>query len=174
MEGDQRMTDTIKDPTELLAALDRIDFGELRYQQRKAEAIREWAIRKAGIDYGPGCRVRIRKRGMPIPEHSGWYRYRECLVPGALATVRDVDFNQIRGHWSVGIVLDREWSVSEVPGRPVRRYWKGTAATTPGGFEPPSAHTQRTRPEGDHGLFYVRATVLRHVKGAGCCDDPDR
>lgn len=140
------MPDTLNETLEMLS-----------YELRKYQAIRKWALAQCGADFTTGDRVRI-KDGYAVPErfadgtYHGWWHKRECLAPGALATVREIDFNEYYGYWYATIMLDREWSVNET-GDKEWRHWNGPVADTPEGFEPPSAYEQREYPEGRKHTF---------------------
>lgn len=156
---------------DMLDVLDRLDVNKFKWDLTKLKAIRAWALDRAGVDYDVGDKVRIKDTYRMNPTHSdgqanGWWHYRECLVPGATATVMKIDFNPYHGgYWTATIKLDREWSVGENPDTckyDVRR-WHGSAADTPDGMEPPSGYDQENYPEGRKHTFAFDAEMLSRV-----------
>lgn len=159
--------------TEVLDTLRKINYSDLDYEIRKLEGIREWAMAQLGIDYAVGDRVRIKdgyevERYLSNGDQNGWWIYRECLVGGALATVREIDYNLPHRYWYATIQLDREWSVHDDTRTPTVRYWNGPVDETPEGYKPPSDYDIKHHPEGRRGTFSFLATKLEKVTA----DDP--
>lgn len=146
---------------EVCEALNSIDQSSLRWQVKKAHAIKEWALRQLGIEYVVGDQVQI---VWQVPTQNGWHAYREALAEGATGTVVDIDFNPYsdegRGAWHVDVALDRAWQVVESGGE-VKRYWKGRADKTPDGYEPPSKFDQETYPNGKTKIFSLRVEWVK-------------
>jgi hypothetical protein len=144
----------------LLEAVKALPTQEIDYEIRKLQAVYEWALDRCGVDFTVGDRVRI-KEGYVVKERfsdghpNGWWPLRECLVPGATAQVRAIDFNGAHHYWYADIVLDREWSVHAPRSRDGKevRYWAGRAEDTPEGMTPPSTYDQEHHPDGRRHLF---------------------
>lgn len=151
----------------LLGWLDELNLQDVQAEARKLQAIREWALGSIGVDYGAGDKVVIRDGFTVSLERSpGWWPSRECLAPGALASVRKIDFSPWHKTWYAEIVLGLEWAVSELPGHSgcsayLKRWWRGSAATTPEGYEPPSSYDQERHPDGHRHLFTLGVKWLR-------------
>lgn len=145
--------------TDLIAWLDAAPrTGDLKHATEKAAAIRDWALTQLPITEGQ--RVTLTRDLVTNKATSpGWWAYREALTEGATATVTDIDFHVHGRRWQAAIVLDRQWAVTDWGGAP-RRYWQGTAADTPDGYEPPSTYDQRDRPEGKRSEFWVNLDAL--------------
>lgn len=151
------MTDVL----EVLDTLAKIGTRDLKWQIKHLKEIQEWAIKSQGFDK----RAEIVKP-IPISQTSGWWIYRECLTPGALGDVLEVDYmarDDGRGHWYVNFRPDEEWSVHDflspadrAAGRKATRYWKGIG-TCPEGFTP-----ALSRPE-ERGSFMLNVKYLRAV-----------
>lgn len=159
----------IRTADELLTMVDGIDGQAVAYEHRKLLAIREWALGRIGIDYRTGDRVRI-KDDYEVHErfadghHNGWWPYRDCLVPGALATAGEIDFNAVHGYWYADITLDREFSTYEISDE-FTHFWHGPVASTPEGMKPPTAFDQEHYPNGRRHLFSFDATQLELAGG---------
>lgn len=158
----------------LLEQVDSWSRQDLKYELKKYKAIKDWAFKKAGINYGVGDTVRI-KDGYRVTEKlsdghaNGWWPSRECLVPGALATVTEIDFNAAHNYWYADIVLDREWSVGT--GKDPDRYWHGPADDTPKGMKPPSQFDIDKYPNGRKHTFSFSAGHLEKVTVASPSED---
>jgi hypothetical protein len=155
------------DLAELIAWLDKIDIQDLRRELEKLQALRTWALERAGIDYAEGDEVRIRSDYIVSSKNrdgspNGWWHYRECLAGGALGTVTRVDFSPYQMAWYAGFRPAREWSLSEMGGEIVR-HWHGPVADTPEGYRPPSQFDQDRYPEGRKHTFCMRAEDLRRA-----------
>lgn len=161
----------IKSFDDLMGVLKSLSRTDLRYEVEKVQAIRQWALDQIGVDYAVGDKVRI-KDGYRMRQHfsdgdrNGWWQYRECLVPGATATVTGVDFNAFHRYWYASIVLDREWSVGDNPDtcRYDVRHWHGPVGDTPDGMERPSTFDQKNYPEGRRHTFHFEAEMLERVR----------
>ena len=155
-----------KTPSALIEMLRSTDFTQLGHDLERLLAIEQWA--RGQVGFAEGDAVRIRKDWI-FPGKSrapGWKPFRECLVPGATAKVIGVTFMTFGDPgWRIDIVLDQEWSVSDPQwlGGEIKRYWHGTADSTPEGYEPPSPYTQEHYPEGRRGIFMMRAGSLEKI-----------
>lgn len=154
--------------SDLITWLDKLNVQEFRYELRKLQAIREWALEQAGIDYEEGSKVRITDGHAVTGHHrdgsaNGWWHYRECLAGGALGTVTGIDFSPLHKAWYAYFRPDREWAIIETRGQ-MRRLWHGPAADTPEGFEPPSAYDQEHYPDGRKHVFSMRAEDLHRAE----------
>ena len=74
---------------QLLDVVEKLDHQKFRFELKTLYAIREWAMRKAGIDFGEGDTVVIVQ---DIRTDNGWGPYKESLVRGATGTVAKIDF----------------------------------------------------------------------------------
>lgn len=167
-----KSTSNLDEVLEMLCRLS--NTSTFRYEVEKLRAIRSWAIEQLDVDYVAGDRVVI-KDDYFVPKTfadgtaHGWWGYRECLVPGAIAIVEKIDFNDYHKYWYANIILDQEWSISEFPWDAakypdgVKRYWKGPLAETPTGFEPPSLYDQEQYPEGRKHTWAFEAQDLSKV-----------
>ena len=143
----------------MLEVIKEVGSSGAEYEIKKLEAIRAWALENCGVDFAEGDTVCI-KDGYAVLEHfsdghpNGWWPNRECLIPGATALVKSIDFNSYWRYWYADIVLDREWSVHpSLRGEGERRYWRGSALDTPEGMDPPSKYDQEHHPEGTKHTF---------------------
>lgn len=92
------------------------------WELEQLRAIKEWALGQLPVKAGD--RARIRDGFTVTKEHTpGWWSNRECLVPGALCTVIEVDYNSHYRFWQAGIKLDREWAVWEDRGAVTRHHY---------------------------------------------------
>lgn len=129
--------------------LSSVRWDSYRWELKKLREEAEWA--RAQLPVKPGDRIRISKT-VDYPESSGYYRFRECLGKGALATVHELYL--YNGKWCVGFILDETWSVSTSwNDKSDTRLWYGRADKTPNWAEPPSTYTQEQYPEGKDGIF---------------------
>lgn len=146
--------------TEVLEALGRIDQQHLRWSQKKSDAIRVWAMKQAGIDYAEGDTVAVCSDFADgLTPSSGWYRFREAMRRGALAEVRDIDFNTHTDDWHADVVFHRLWSVDErFGGRELtQRTWRSHPKDMPPGYV---AYSDTQWPEGKPSLFSIRTRHL--------------
>jgi hypothetical protein len=161
----------IDDLRDLLAWMGNLNTQDFQWQLKKLNAMRSWAMEKAGIDFevgdavviAPGFVVRSRNADN---SPNGWWGYRECLNEGATGVAHDIDFSPHINTWVVDFKLDREWSISEFAGD-TSRYWHGMVGDTPPGYRPPSSYDQEHYPEGRRHIFSMRASDLRKVQGGG-------
>lgn len=167
---------------EVLDVLSRVDHQSITHEIETLRAIKQWALDHMGIDYAVGDKVQL-KASWRMPEfHAdgvahGWWHFRECLVPGATAIVRDIKFNRYslggKGSWHANVIFDRQWSVHDshnLDGK-VTRHWQGPVDDTPEGMIPPSDYDQRNSPTGRKGLFSFRVEELEPASAeaqAGC------
>lgn len=97
----------IKSVADLLAALKTFDFYALKYEMERLLAYRDECFRM--LPFHVGDRVRLRADfAVDKTTQPGWWSSRECLVGGALATVKEIHFNTHSRLWYAHIVLDRE------------------------------------------------------------------
>ena len=144
---------------QLLDVVEKLDHRKFQFELRTLCAIREWAMRKAGIDFAEGDTVIIVQ---DIRTNNGWAPYREALVRGATGTVTKIDFHE---GWYALVVLDRAWTVNTLPNRPTTRHWKGRAEDTPEGMEPPTEYDQEHHPQGRRKSFMLNVEWLRKYEG---------
>jgi len=136
--------------------------SDVRWEVQKLHAIKDWALARLGINYKIGDRVSI-KAGYEVPQHfadgtaHGWWPYHECLVPGATAIVKDIDFNAVHGYWYADIVLDREFAWNDYL---KAHNWHGPIGETPEGMIPPSTYDQEHHSEGRRHTFCFDAEML--------------
>lgn len=142
---------------DLFATLNAADLAALQREVQQLRAIKAWAQAHA-CDFTVGDTVVIADGFTVKP--GGWWPYREVLVPGARATVLEINFSAHHGAWLASIVLEREWSVHERSDGAIR-FWSGTATDTPDGHEPPTAYDQEHYPEGRKHTFMLGVHWLR-------------
>jgi hypothetical protein len=96
---------------EAAESLSKISRYDVQYGMKKLRAWRRLAL--AGLPFAEGDRVAIADTFRPIESSSGWWSYRECLVPGQTCTVRSFDIrpDDDRPRVFAEIMLDTEWSV---------------------------------------------------------------
>ena len=140
---------------QLLDTIEKLNHQEFRFELRTLYAIREWAMRKACIDFMEGDAVVIVQ---DIRTDNGWAPYKEALVQGATGTVIKIDF--LKG-WYALVALDRAWTVNILPNGPMTRCWKGRAEDTPEGMEPPTEFDQEHHPQGKRKSFMLDVKWLR-------------
>lgn len=158
-----RPEDAIRALTETLRTA---DFTQLSQDLDRLRAIERWAQQQLGFAEGDRVRIRDSWEFPSKTQAPGWWPYRECLVPGATATVTRVTFvTYMDRGWRVDIRLDQEWSVSEPHWRSgeIKRYWHGPAGTTPEGHETPSKYDQQQHPEGRRGIFMMQPESLEKI-----------
>jgi len=144
---------------QLLDVVEKLDHRKFQFELRTLCAIREWAMRKAGIDFVEGDTVVIVQ---DIRTNNGWSSYKEALVRGATGTVAKIDFHE---GWYALVVLDRAWTVSTLPNGPTTRHWRGRAVDTPEGMEPPTEYDQEHHPQGRRKSFMLDVEWLRKYEG---------
>jgi len=140
---------------QLLDVVEKLDHQKFRFELKTLYAIREWAMRKAGIDFVEGDTVVIVQ---DIRTDNGWSSYKEALVRGATGTVIKIDFYK---GWYALVALDRAWTVNILPNGPMTRCWKGRAEDTPEGMEPPTEFDQEHHPQGKRKSFMLDVKWLR-------------
>jgi len=147
----------VTDIAEFLAwAKQMPSLQDLDYEMRKLTGIKEWAIRTlTDLEVGDTAVI----HGLTIDRDSGWWIYREALADGARCTVIDIDYNLPHAYWGAHVRLEREWAVGDED----KRWWHGTADTTPEGFTPPSTYDQKRSPGGTRGMFFLPLTKLSKV-----------
>ena len=145
---------------QLLDVVEKLNHQKFRFELKTLYAIREWAMRKAGIDFVEGDTVVIVQ---DIRTDNGWRPYKESLVRGATGTVAKIDFYE---GWYALVVLDRAWTVNTLPNGPTTRHWKGHAEDTPEGMEPPTEYDQEHHPQGKRKSFMLDVEWLRKYDGA--------
>ena len=96
-------------------ALEALDALTSRGQELKARLhyLREveiWAMATQGVQ--PGQKVAIAD-DFEVSRDTGWWAYRECLVPGAIGTVVDMFLHVGRGRWLVAFQPDVAWTRSD-------------------------------------------------------------
>lgn len=101
--------------SDLTGKLDRVVAAigdhEMRLELEALHRYHEQAIRLTG--FAVGDRVALRDDYRITYRGSGYWCYRECLVPGAPATVAEITFNKFSGQWQALVKFDAEWSVHE-------------------------------------------------------------
>lgn len=110
----------------LFDVLSEVRSHDIREEIHYLRTLRDWAFDQQPFKVGD--RVTIApdytlERWLPAEsgrerkEHS-WWPNRECLAPGATATVSTVEFSPYgkRPGFRFGIILDREWTVSDWAG----------------------------------------------------------
>lgn len=106
----------------LLDVISEVRPQTLREEIHHLRTLREWAFAQQPFKVGDRVMLApdyVLEQWLP-PEpgrerkESGWWPYRECLVPGATATVSEVKFNPYAKPpgFRFEITLDREWAVS--------------------------------------------------------------
>lgn len=133
------------------------DQSKLRCELDTLRAINEWVLNEV-VGFHAGDVVEF----VQVPNtDNGWKPYREALVVGAVADVKDVGFNRYGGYWYAEIVLRREWTVNDSngPGSVVRR-WYGPVDETPEGMEPPGSYCQEHYPQGRKHSFRMPVRCL--------------
>lgn len=156
------MNDRIPDLNGLLDLVGRLDIQQFRSDLASLHREAEWA--RSQLHVAAGDRVVI-PDGIPVDRDKspGWWQYREALGPGATGTVRRLWLSNCDDVWVADVVLDREWTVSDMPSTGVVRYWHGSADSTPEGYEPPNDFDQIHYPKGRKSAFALRVEHLRRV-----------
>lgn len=108
--SDEEKPDRLHVLNEALDALRKAWDSNTKYEWKRLLAVETWALDQLPVKFGD--RVRIVQCPAAEKPGSGWYAYRECLVPGATATVEEVSFNTHRRSWYAHIRLDKEWGVT--------------------------------------------------------------
>src|SRR6266516_568009 len=110
---------------ETIQVLKRLDTGDLKNELDNLTAVYEWSQKQAVGKTKVGDIVPISEH-LHISSSSGWYPYRECLVPGQLVEIKDIKFSTYHNRWMVNIMPLEEWTISSSEEERFQKsYWHG-------------------------------------------------
>lgn len=149
------MAEPIADLESLLTAVRAVQHVSLKEELGALRREAAWARTQLPIQEGDSVRIVAR-----IPTDNGWHPFREALAVGATGTVTRLNLSSTSNTWRADVVLDRCWSYAADL---QKRFWRGAAADTPTGYEPPAKFDQEHYPDGKPTTFALRLEWLAKI-----------